>query len=178
MQKTISKKVLFLVQSAAIAAIYTVLTYVAASMNLAYNAVQFRFSEALTILPVFTPAAIPGLTLGCFLSNLASPLGPIDWICGTAATFLAATAGYLARDVRIHGIPVASALCPVLANALIIGLELGWLAVPGGGMDLTAFVSGALSVGAGELVVVAVLGLPLAAALDRTGASRRIFSCY
>ena len=59
MQNTMSKKVLFLVQSAAIAAIYTVLTYIAAAMNLAYNAVQFRFSEALTILPAFTPAAIP-----------------------------------------------------------------------------------------------------------------------
>ena len=65
----------------------------------------------------------------------------------------------------------------VLANALIIGLEIGWLAVPGGGMDLAAFLSGALSVGIGELVVVAVLGLPLAASLERTGASRRIFSC-
>ena len=177
MQNTMSKKVLFLVQSAAIAAIYTVLTYIAAAMNLAYNAVQFRFSEALTILPVFTPAAIPGLTLGCFLSNLASPLGPIDWICGSAATLLAAVAGYLARNVRIAGLPMVSALCPVLANALIIGLEIGWLAVPGGGMDLVAFLSGALSVGIGELVVVAVLGLPLAASLERTGASRRIFSC-
>ena len=177
MQNTMSKKVLFLVQSAAIAAIYTVLTYIAAAMNLAYNAVQFRFSEALTILPVFTPAAIPGLTLGCFLSNLASPLGPIDWICGSAATLLAAVAGYLARNVRIAGLPMVSALCPVLANALIIGLEIGWLAVPGGGMDLAAVLSGALSVGIGELVVVAVLGLPLAASLERTGASRRIFSC-
>lgn len=177
MQNTMSKKVLFLVQSAAIAAIYTVLTYIAAAMNLAYNAVQFRFSEALTILPVFTPAAIPGLTLGCFLSNLASPLGPIDWICGSVATLLAAVAGYLARNVRIAGLPMVSALCPVLANALIIGLEIGWLAVPGGGMDLAAFLSGALSVGIGELVVVAVLGLPLAASLERTGASRRIFSC-
>ena len=86
-------------------------------------------------------------------------------------------AGYLARNVRIAGLPMVSALCPVLANALIIGLEIGWLAVPGGGMDLAAFLSGALSVGIGELVVVAVLGLPLAASLERTGASRRIFSC-
>lgn len=177
MNNTMSKKALFLVQSAAIAAIYTVLTYVAASMNLAYNAVQFRFSEALTILPVFTPAAIPGLTLGCFLSNLASPLGPVDWIFGSMATLLAAVGGHLARHVRIAGLPVVSALCPVLSNALIIGLELGWLAVPGGGFDPAAFVSGALSVGIGEIVVVAVLGLPLAASLERTGVSQRIFSC-
>ncbi len=70
-----SKKVRFLALSAVIAALYAVLTYVAAALNLAYGAVQFRFSEALTVLPVFTPAAIPGLTVGCLIANLGSPLG-------------------------------------------------------------------------------------------------------
>ena len=65
-----ASKVRFLAQGAVIAALYAVLTYLAAAMNLAYGPVQFRFSEALTVLPVFTPAAIPGLALGCFLSNL------------------------------------------------------------------------------------------------------------
>ena len=85
--RTVSK-VRFLAQGAVIAALYAVLTYLAAAMNLAYGPVQFRFSEALTVLPVFTPAAIPGLALGCFLSNLASPLGIVDWVFGTAATCL------------------------------------------------------------------------------------------
>ena len=70
-----SKRVRFLALGAVIAGLYAVLTYVAAAMNLAYGAVQFRFSEALTVLPVFTPAAVPGLALGCFIANLASPLG-------------------------------------------------------------------------------------------------------
>ena len=70
-----SKKVRFLALGAVIAALYAVLTYVAAAVNLAYGPVQFRFSEALTVLPVFTPAAIPGLTLGCVIANLGSLSG-------------------------------------------------------------------------------------------------------
>ena len=68
-------KVRFLALSAVIAALYAVLTYAAAAVNLAYGPFQFRFSEALTVLPAFTPAAIPGLAIGCLLSNLASPPG-------------------------------------------------------------------------------------------------------
>ena len=82
--------VLFMAQAAVIAALYTVLTLVAIAMNLAFGAVQFRFSEALTILPVFTPAAIPGLTLGCVLSNLCSSYGVADIVFGSLATLLAA----------------------------------------------------------------------------------------
>ena len=70
-----SKKVRFLALGAVIAALYAVLTYVAAAMNVAYGAVQFRFSEALTVLPVFTPAAIPGLTL----------VAPWVWLTGCSA---------------------------------------------------------------------------------------------
>lgn len=81
-------KVRFLALSAVIAALYAVLTYAAAAVNLAYGPFQFRFSEALTVLPAFTPAAIPGLAVGCLLSNLASPLGIVDWVFGTLATLL------------------------------------------------------------------------------------------
>lgn len=86
--------VLFLAQAAVIAALYTVLTLVAVAMNLAFGPVQFRFSEALTILPVFTPAAIPGLTLGCVLSNLWSSFGLADIIFGSLATLLAALCSF------------------------------------------------------------------------------------
>ena len=157
-----NRRLHFLVQAGMIAAIYAVLTYAAAAANLAYGAVQFRFSEALTVLPVFTPAAIPGLALGCFLSNLASPLGPVDWVFGTAATLLAAALSYLTRRVRLAGLPVLPLCFPVLCNAVIAA----W----------AAFLPTALSVGAGELVVCAALGLPLAAALERTGAATRMFA--
>ena len=67
------KKTVFVVESAVIAAIYAGLTYLAGILGVAYGGIQFRFSEALTILAVFSPAAIPGLTVGCFLGNITSP---------------------------------------------------------------------------------------------------------
>lgn len=174
-----SSKVRFMAQGAVIAALYAVLTYVAAALNLAYGPVQFRFSEALTVLPVFTPAAIPGLALGCLLSNLASPLGPVDWVFGTAATLLAAILARLVSKIQIKKVPVLAPLPPVLCNALIVGFEIACLSDAGGfglaNFSLVAFLSGALSVGIGELVVCYVLGLPLIVLLQRTKASEKIF---
>ena len=120
----VSARVRFLVQAAMIAALYTVLTLVAAMLNWAYGPVQFRFSEAMTVLPMFTPAAIPGLAVGCFLSNVWSNMGVMDMIFGTLATLLAAVATRAARHVRVKGIPVLAPLPPVVCNALIVGLEI------------------------------------------------------
>lgn len=177
--RTVSK-VRFLAQGAVIAALYAVLTYLVAAMNLAYGPVQFRFSEALTVLPVFTPAAIPGLALGCFLSNLASPLGIVDWVFGTAATLLAAFGTQAAGKLRIKGVSVLAPLPPVLANAMLVGLEVACLSEAGvfsfSHFSWAAFGAGALSVGLGELVVCYALGLPLILALEKTGASQKIFA--
>ena len=123
-----TSKVRFLALSAVIAALYAVLTYAAAAMNLAFGAVQFRFSEALTVLPAFTPAAIPGLAVGCLISNLASPLGVVDWVFGTLATLLAGIFSYLVRNIRWKEIPVLAPLPPVIFNALIVGFEVACLA--------------------------------------------------
>ena len=79
-----------LVTAALIAAAYAALTYVSAAMGLAYGEVQFRLSEALCVLAAFTPAAIPGLTIGCVLGNITSPLGIADIVFGAAATLLSA----------------------------------------------------------------------------------------
>jgi len=174
-----SKNVRFLAQGAVIAALYAVLTYAAAAVNLAYGPVQFRFSEALTVLPVFTPAAVPGLTLGCFLSNLASPLGIVDWVFGTAATLLAALGTRAAAKAEIGGIPWLAPLPPVLANTVIVGLEVACLSDAGfawANFSWAAFGAGALSVGLGELAVCYVLGLPLLIALKKSGASDKIFA--
>lgn len=174
-----SKKVRFLAQGAVIAALYAVLTYAAAAVNLAYGQVQFRFSEALTVLPVFTPAAVPGLALGCFLSNLASPLGVVDWVFGTAATLLAAVGTRMVAKVEVRGVPVLAPLPPVLANAVIVGLEVACLSDVGfawANFSWAAFGAGALSVGLGELAVCYVLGLPLLLALRKTGADQKIFA--
>ena len=170
----VSARVRFLVQAAMIAALYTVLTLVAAMLNWAYGPVQFRFSEAMTVLPMFTPAAIPGIAVGCFLSNVWSNMGVMDMIFGTLATLLAAVATRAARHVRVKGIPVLAPLPPVVCNALIVGLEI--TLVSPGGFLWPAFLANALSVGAGELVVCYVLGLPLAILLDRLDAENKLFS--
>jgi uncharacterized membrane protein len=156
-----------------IAAIYAVLTLLAAAVNLAYGPIQFRFSEALTILPIFTPAAIPGLTLGCLISNIWSGYGVADMVFGTLATLLAAIVTRTLRNIRFGNIPWLAPLPPVLFNAVIVGAQIAVLSP--GGFNWAGFLSAALSVGIGELVVCYALGLPLAAALEKSGVSRKIF---
>ncbi len=159
-----NRSVMLLAQSAVIAALYLVLTVVSASLNLAYGPVQFRLSEALTILPVFTPAGIPGLVVGCFISNLASPLGIVDIIFGTSATLIAALLSYMLRKIRFMEIPILSFVPPILINALVIGFEIAGLTGTGfsfSALNFDVFIASAISVGLGQLVVCFVLGLPL-----------------
>ena len=92
-----NKKVLYLVHGAVIAALYVVLTMLANALGLANYAIQVRFSEALTILPVFTPAAIPGLFLGCIISNTMTGCMLLDIIFGSLATLIGAFGTYLIR---------------------------------------------------------------------------------
>lgn len=176
----IKNKTRFLALSAVIAALYAALTYLAASMNLAYLGVQFRFSEALTVLPAFTPAAIPGLTVGCFLANLTSPLGVVDWVFGPIASLLAAVCTYMLRNIQWKGVPVLAPLPPILWNAVVVGFEVSCLSPEGVfgfvNASLLGFLGGALSVGLGQLAVCVLLGFPLMFAIERTGLRRNIFS--
>lgn len=110
-------KLALLTQGALIAALYTALTYLANALGLANGAVQVRFSEALTILPVFTPAAVPGLFVGCLLSNLLTGAAIWDILFGSLATLLGAIGTYLLR--RHEKLAAAP---PILANLLIIPL--------------------------------------------------------
>ena len=105
----------FMLHAGAIAALYVVLTYLAWGFDLASGAIQCRVSEALTVLPFFTPAAIPGVTVGCFLANLlmGSPLP--DVVFGTMATLIGAIGTWAVRKNRY-----ACSVPPVIANALII----------------------------------------------------------
>ena len=156
-----------LVLGAFIAALYAALTYAASLAGLAYGQVQFRFSEALTVLAALTPAAIPGLTIGCFLGNLGSPYGMVDIVCGTLATLIAAVLSYLTRNVKLKGIPVLAPLFPVISNAVIVGPEI--TAFLPEGISLYAFLINALWVGIGELVVCYAGGIPLLIAIQKTG---------
>ena len=157
----------FMTESAVIAALYAAATYLSAAFSLAYGPVQFRLSEALTVLCTLTPAAIPGLTIGCIIGNISSPMGIWDVLFGSAATLLGAITGRMLRNVQIKKLPVLSSLMPVLFNAVIVGLEIVMLTPVEGG-KLTAFAISALEVGAGELAVCLVLGLPLYSALKHT----------
>lgn len=156
-----------LVEASVIAAIYAALTV--AIYPLSYGAVQFRFSEALTVLPVFTPAAIPGLTIGCFIANITGPYSWIDAVFGTLATLLASLCTYFARNIRFRGVPLLSFFFPVLFNAVIIGLEINLFFLPEGeSFTFMGFLVSALWVGVGELVVCYLLGTPLFAAISKT----------
>ena len=159
-----NKSTLFITQAAVIAALYVALTYASNALGLAYNAVQFRLSEILTILPVFTPAAIPGLAIGCIIANLSSPFGIIDIVCGSLATLLAAFTSYSLRNVTLKGLPVFATLPPVLFNGLIVGLEIWYL----GDKTLSLFVISALEVMAGEAVMCIIAGIPFMAAVKKT----------
>lgn len=109
------RKVLFLTQAAMIAALYVVLTFIANALGIASGNIQVRFSEALTILPYFTPAAIPGLFTGCLLSNLLTGGALPDIIFGSLATLIGALLTYkLSRNKWLAPIP------PIVSNAVII----------------------------------------------------------
>ena len=161
-----SKKLLdFIITASLIAAAYAGLTYLCAALNIAYGPVQFRVSEVLTLLPIFTPAAIPGVTIGCFFANIGS-FNLLDMVFGTAATLIASILTYLFRNIKFKNLPLLSMFPPVLINAIIIGLEINFFFLPEGA-SLWGFVSSAFSVGLGELAVCYVLGIPFYLLVDK-----------
>jgi len=140
-----------LVTGGMIAAIYVVLTVLAAQFNLASGAIQVRFSEALTILPVFTVAAVPGLTIGCLLANLLTGCAAWDVVFGSVATLIGAVGTRLLKNK-----PLLAWIPPVLSNMAIIPIILIKVyAVPDAWWFLV------LTVGAGEVLSCGVLGLLL-----------------
>ena len=158
--KQISVKSLCL--SAVIAALYAALTL--GFQAISYGAVQFRVSEAMTLLPVLFPEAVPGLAVGCLISNLFNPMGATvyDIVFGTLATLLAAI---LTR--RIKGSIWLRALPPVISNAVIVGLVLTYAY----GIDMLWM--NMLTVGLGEAVVCYVLGVPLIKVLEKQPSLRK-----
>lgn len=150
---------LFIVESGMVAALYVALTWISALTGLSYGGIQFRLSEVLTILPVFMPAAIPGLTIGCLIANISSPFGFFDMAFGTLATLLAALLSYLCRKIRLKGLPVLSAAWPVLLNAIAVASIIG-IFTPSTSF-FSIFAISFLQVGLGELITGFVGGLLL-----------------
>lgn len=145
-------KALFTVQAALIAAVYTALTLFAGSIGLAGGAIQLRFSEALTILPFFTPAAIPGLFIGCVLSNMLTGCVIWDVIFGSLATLIGAVFTRLLRKKHY----LLAHVPPIIANTLIIPFVLSYAY---GAPESIYFLM--LTVGIGEILSCGVLGILL-----------------
>ena len=159
----ISKKTYGIAVGAAVAALYVALTYAQEALlqGSASMAVQFRLSEALTMLCIFTPYAIPGLTVGCLLANIVSSGAlPVDMIMGTFASFLAAVFIYKTRHICIKGLPVVSALMPAIFNGIIIGAEIEIFFIEGP-FNFVSFLIQAGCVALGELGVCFTAGLLL-----------------
>ena len=156
MKNNQSSKVLFIAQAAMIAAIYVVLTLIGASFS--YGEVQVRISEALTILPAFTPAAIPGVFLGCLISNILGGCILPDIIFGSLATLVGAVFTWMLRNKSKYLAP----LPPIIANVLVVPFVLRY-----GYMVPLPIPFMMLTVGIGEVISCGVLGLILYTALNR-----------
>ena len=137
------------IQAAVIAAVYAALTIALAPLS--YGVMQVRVSEALTVLPFFTPAAIPGLFVGCLISNILGPYGLVDMIFGSATTLLGAIGSYMLRNK-----PLLVPLPPVILNGIVIGPMLYYIySVP------VPLIGCILWVMLGELIACYGLGYPL-----------------
>lgn len=156
MEKTKNKTIYFVTYGAAIAAVYTVLTMVFAPIS--FGPVQFRISEILCVLPFFTPAAVPGLFVGCFLSNLLCGAAGLDIVFGSLATLLGAVGSlYLGKKSKW-----LVCLPPILANTIIIPWVLRYAY---GSADLIPVAMA--TVGIGEILAIGILGNLLLLTLER-----------
>ena len=171
MRYFMNRKVRRLVYGAIITALYATLTHLQNILlpGSATMAIQFRASEALCVLAFFTPAAIPGLAIGCLVFNLTFAMAlPLDFLVGSLASLLAAWGIWATRKVTIKGFPLLGLLMPALSNALLVGWEL--TVYIGGGFGLNA-----LYVAIGEAAVLLTLGTALYYAIKRRRLAGRLF---
>lgn len=166
-----AKHTRYLAHAAIIAALYAVLTHL---QNLllpgsATWAIQMRLSEAMCILAFFTPAAAPGLAVGCLIFNITfSAALPLDFLVGSLASYAAARLMWLTRNRTVKGYPLVGMLMPALSNAILVGWEL--TVYIGGGFWLNA-----LYVAIGEAVVLLTLGSALYYAMKSQQLDRKLF---
>ncbi|BAL81052.1 QueT transporter family protein [Caldisericum exile] len=174
--KTERDDLIILLRSAIIAGLYFALTTILAPIS--FGVIQVRISEALVVLPYSFPEAILGVTIGCFLSNLFSPFGPIDWIFGTFLTLISALLTYFIGKKKLK--KYFAPLPPIIFNALGVSsyvVTLATLNTKLGLIDafkysfkhfaLKPYLFGVLTIGIGEAIATYLLGLPLLYALER-----------
>ena len=159
------RRIKFIVNNGIIAALYVVLTLPFA--QIAYGPLQVRLAELMTVLPAFSIATLPGITLGCFLANLFNPnnLGPVDIICGTLATLIAGVLSYLiGKKNKMFGI-----IPPVVVNGLVVGGYLPFLLMDSASeVTFQVMAVSMLEVAGSEAALLVVLGLPFIAIIKRT----------
>ena len=142
--------------AAMVAALYAVLGYFGDIFGLTFGTIQFRFAEALTVLPFLFPATVPGLFAGCLIVNLLSPYGPMDIVVGSAATLMAAIWTSKVNSKWLAPLP------PVICNTVLVGFTIGWAEANGFTAAFPiAWAWNGFTVGLGELVVCYALGLLL-----------------
>ena len=167
-----NKRTRYIVQAAVIAALYAVLTHLQ-NLILPGSAtwmIQMRLSEALCVLAFFTPAAVPGLALGCLVFNITFAAAlPLDFLIGSLATLLAAQGMWMTRNLCVKGYPLVGMLMPSLSNAILVGWELA--VYIGGGFWLNA-----LYVAIGEAAVLLVPGSVLYFALKKRHLAGKLFN--
>lgn len=149
-----------LTRCALIAAAYVALSMLSNVLNLTYGPLQLRFSEALCVLPFLFPETAWGLFVGCALTNILSPYGPLDLIVGSAATLLAALLTARCRAKALAPLP------PVICNAVLVGALIAWEQAGSAAAFAPAFAYNALTVGLGEAVACFAFGLPLLKMLE------------
>ena len=153
-----NKKTAFITKSAMIAALYVILTGISALLGISSGVIQFRLSEMFAVLPAFTPAAIPGLFIGCFISNIVT--GGIIWdaVFGSVATLLGALGTYYLRKKSVYLYPLPT----VIANMAIVPFVLRYAYGAEGSIPFFM-----LTVGIGEVVTAGILGVFLAKTLKK-----------
>ena len=158
---TAKERTLFLTRAAAIAALYVILTLISSLFGLDKNAIQVRFSEALCVLPIFTSAAVPGVTIGCFLYNLLFA-SPLDAIFGTLATLIGVLGArylpYIKNNVYLVSIPT------VISNAVIIPFVIAYAYMDG---NVASIPFSMLTVAIGEIIACSILGTALLFAIKK-----------
>lgn len=157
-----NKKTRLLTHAALIGAMYVALTYLANLFGLASGAVQLRLSEVLTVLPVFTPAAVPGLFVGCLAANLLTGCAPWDVLFGSVATLLGGLGTYAIGKLSVRWRIFLSTLPPVAANTLIVPFVIRYVYASPDALPYLFF-----TVCTGEVISCTVLGTMLGKVLDR-----------
>lgn len=148
--------------AAMVAALYAVMGYFGNIFGWTFGPIQFRFAEALTVLPFLFPCTVPGLFVGCVIVNLLSPYGIFDIVVGSAATLIAAVWTSRVKNRWLAPLP------PVICNALLVGFTIGWAEAGGFTAALpAAWAWNGFTVGVGELGACYVLGMVLLASLPK-----------